>query len=212
MILISGMLMILTLIDLDAVPVELTSFTARTSNGDVVLYWVTATEVNNSGFEIERQTGGVKNSEWKKVGFIEGNGTTTKSCSYNYTDNNLEVGTYSYRLKQIDFNGNSEYSNVVDVEVINPFEFSLKQNYPNPFNPSTRISFSLPVDSRVTLNVYDILGQKVKSLVNGNMPVGNNDIDFDASVLNSGIYFYRIEAEGANGQKFSSVKKMILTK
>ena len=203
----------LTLIDLDAVPVELTSFTATAVNGDVTLNWTTATETNNKGFQVESKIEGDKSSEWKAIGFVEGHSTTSESQSYSYNDKNLSKGNYSYRLKQIDFNGAFEYSDIINVEVNTiPEELSLEQNYPNPFNPTTRINFNLPTDSRVTLNVYDILGQKVSSLINTDLTAGKHNVNLDASGLNSGIYFYRIEAEGADGVNYSSVRKMILAK
>lgn len=93
-----------------------------------------------------------------------------------------------------------------------PTDFILDQNYPNPFNPSTTINFSLAVDSKVSLKIFDVLGQEVATLINGQMPAGSREVSFDASSLNSGVYFYRIDASGIDGQKFSSVKKMILTK
>jgi hypothetical protein len=202
--------------DLDAVPVELSSFTAAASGSNAVLNWTTATETNNKGFDIERRTDSKSQnrsqSEWIKIGFVQGKGTTTKPSAYTFTDKNVKNGRYSYRLKQIDFNGAYEYSDEVVTEIYKPVEFSLKQNYPNPFNPSTVISFNLPVDSKVTLNVYNVLGQKISTLINDNMPAGEQNITFDASALTSGIYFYQLEANSGNEKKFSSVKKMILTK
>ncbi|MBE0539342.1 MAG: T9SS type A sorting domain-containing protein, partial [Ignavibacterium sp.] len=121
-------------------------------------------------------------------------------------------GNYTYRLKQVDFNGTFEYSNTIEVEVIGVKEFALGQNYPNPFNPSTTINFSLAVDSKVSLKIFDVLGQEVATLINGQMSAGSQKVSFNASTLNSGVYFYRIDADGVDGQKFSSVKKMILTK
>ena len=195
------------------VPVELVSFTAAASAGDVTLNWTTATETNNSGFEIQRKSVANSNqSEWIKVGFVKGQGTTTEKNTYVYKDQNLETGSYSYRLKQIDLDGSYHYSKIVETDVTRPAEFSLQQNYPNPFNPSTQIKFSLSTDSKVTLSVFNILGQKVKTLINGNLASGEHKITFDASDLNSGVYFYRIEAAGSNGEKFNEVKKMILTK
>ena len=202
----------LTLMDMDAVPVELTSFTASAGNGNVQLNWMTATETNNKGFEIQRSELIDKPSRWENAGFVNGNGTTSNPVEYHFTDTNVKSGKYLYRLKQIDFDGSFEYSNEVEIEVTAPAEFSLKQNYPNPFNPSTRIAFNLPVDARVTLNIYDVLGQKVTTLINGNLSAGEKDITFDASGLNSGIYFYRVEASSPDGQEFTSVRKMILTK
>jgi hypothetical protein len=189
-------------------PVELTSFAATTDNRNVTLNWSTATELNNSGFQVERSNG----SEFSVVGFVAGHGTVTNIQNYTYVDQNVSEGKYNYRLKQIDFDGTFEYSNAVEVEVLGVKDFTLGQNYPNPFNPSTTINFSLAVDSKVSLKVFDVLGQEVATLINGQMAAGSQKATFDASLLNSGVYFYRIDADGVDGQKFSSVKKMILTK
>ncbi|MBK7630137.1 MAG: T9SS type A sorting domain-containing protein [Ignavibacteriales bacterium] len=189
-------------------PVELTSFAATTDNKNVNLNWSTATELNNSGFQVERSSG----SEYQVVGFVAGHGTTTEVQNYSYSDKNVDAGTYTYRLKQVDFDGTFEYSNAIEVEVLGVKEFALGQNYPNPFNPSTKINFSLAVDSKVSLKIFDVLGQEVATLINGQLAAGSQEVSFNASSLNSGVYFYRIDASGIDGQKFSSVKKMILTK
>jgi len=190
------------------VPVELTSFTATASENEVVLNWSTATETNNQGFEIQRSIDG----EFITIAFVEGFGTTTETKDYTYTDRNVNVGSYSYRLKQVDFGGTFEYSDVVEVDVPAPAVFALDQNYPNPFNPSTMISFRLAVDSKVSMTVFNVLGQEVASLLNGNVVAGSHQISFDATSLNSGVYMYRIEASGIDGTNFVDVKKMILTK
>ncbi|HSW54437.1 MAG TPA: LamG-like jellyroll fold domain-containing protein [Ignavibacteriaceae bacterium] len=195
--------------NISVVPVELTSFIASVTGSDVKLLWETASELNNSGFSIERK---YSNTEFMEVGFVPGFGTTTEPKSYSFSDQNLRNGVYSYRLKQIDLDGTFTYSDEVEVEVIAPASFSLDQNYPNPFNPSTRISFSLAVDSKVSLKVFDILGQEVASLVNQNLTQGVHTYDFNASGINSGVYFYKIEATGVNGNEFTNVKKMILVK
>jgi hypothetical protein len=186
------------------VPVELTSFTAISNGNTITLNWSTATETNNSGFEIERAA---NNSNFVKIGFIPGAGTTTDIRTYSFVDNNLNAGSYSYRLKQIDFDGSFSFSDVVNVDVTTPAEFELSQNYPNPFNPSTTIKFTLPQSSNVTLKVFNALGQEVSTLVNGFMESGVHTVNFNASFLNSGIYFYKIDA-GLN----SEVRKMTLIK
>lgn len=191
------------------VPVELTSFTAANVGNDVKLAWSTGSEINNSGFEIERKS---TQSEWKKIGFVEGNGTTLEQQNYVYVDAGLANGQYNYRLKQVDFDGTFEYSPIVEVEINVPVQFVLQQNYPNPFNPSTKIAFGLAVDSKVTLKVFDVLGQEVLTLINQNLGAGQHEVNFDAAALNSGVYFYRVDASGIDGQNFTSVKKMILTK
>ena len=192
----------------DPIPVELKSFNASVSVNNVNLNWSTATELNNSGFQIERSNG----SEYQVIGFVAGHGTTTEVQNYTFADQNVEAGKFTYRLKQVDFNGTFEYSNTIEVEIIGVKEFTLGQNYPNPFNPSTTINFSLAVDSKVSLKIFDVLGQEVVTLVNGQLAAGSQKVSFNASSLNSGVYFYRIDADGIDGQKFSSVKKMILTK
>jgi hypothetical protein len=190
------------------VPVELTSFTASVISGQVNLNWQTASETNNYGFEVERKAVG---QEFSKVAFIAGYGTTTEAKSYSYVDNTISSGSYTYRLRQVDFDGTFEYSNEVEVDLA-PSTYSLAQNYPNPFNPNTKIDFSLASDSKVTLKIFDILGQEVAAIVNGNLGAGVHSFNFDASALNSGVYVYSIDAKGVDGTNFTSTKKMILAK
>lgn len=189
-------------------PVELVSFSAKTSNGSIILNWATATETNNKGFEIQRNIG----NGFVVIGFVNGNGTTTEKKNYSFTDKNIGSGSYSYRLKQLDFNGNYSYSNTIEVSTELPKEFSLAQNYPNPFNPSTNISFNLKADSKVKLTVYNLLGESITTLINENYSAGSHSINFNAVNLNSGIYFYKLEAAGVDGQNYVATKKMILTK
>ncbi len=186
------------------VPVELSSFTASAVNGEVTLNWTTATETNNRGFEIERKS---STSGYQKVGYVAGFGTTTEPKSYTYSDKDLGTGSYTYRLKQVDLDGSSKYSNEVDVQVSVPAEFALEQNYPNPFNPATIIKYSIPQDQQVKLNVYNLLGQNVITLVNGLQKAGQHEVNFNAANLASGVYFYKLEA----GTR-SSIKKMLLMK
>ena len=185
------------------IPVELTSFSALTNVNDVILNWQTATEINNQGFEIQRSSDG----EFEKIGFVPGHGTTTETQSYIFIDENVLPGEYSYRLKQMDYDGTTEYSNIVEVDVTQPIEYSLSQNYPNPFNPSTTISYSISKDGLVTLKVYDILGKEVVTLINEVQSAGTMNITFDASELSSGVYYYQL----VSGE-FTSTKKLILMK
>jgi hypothetical protein len=191
------------------VPVELTSFTANIVDRSVLLNWTTATEVNNQGFEIERSTDGLN---FNQIGYVPGFGTTTEPKSYSYTDQSVTSGTYYYRLKQIDFDGSFAYSSVAEVEVSLPTVFSLEQNYPNPFNPSTSIQFSLPTDAQVKINVYNLVGENISEIVSGNFAAGTHKVNFNASTLTSGIYFYRLEATGIDRNFFSDIRKMTLLK
>ncbi len=184
-------------------PVELTGFNAIFDDGKVVLNWQTATETNNKGFEVQKSNG----SEFQTIGFVQGNGTSTEQHSYSYTDNNVAQGNYSYRLRQVDFDGSFKFSNEIKVEVNVPLQFSLRQNYPNPFNPTTQIKYSVPQSSQVQIKVFDILGNVIKILINEEKPTGTYELTWNAANLPSGIYFYRIQAGS-----FIDTKKMILLK
>ncbi len=187
----------------DLVPVELTSFTYQVSDNNVNLNWVTATETNNQGFEIQRKTG----EDFVAIGFINGYGTTTENHTYSFSDQNLQPGVYTYRLKQIDFDGSFKYYDPVNAEISAPISFNLDQNYPNPFNPSTRISFTIPQSGFTSLKVYDILGNEVASLLENDLASGNYDINFNATELTSGIYYYTLRSGN-----FVETKKMMLLK
>jgi hypothetical protein len=190
------------------VPVELLSFHSSVVDDDVNLNWITATETNNSGFEIERrETKNERSEDWGSIGFVNGNGTTTEPQTYSFKDENLPAGKYQYRLKQIDFDGTFDYSNTIEVEINPPAKFSLEQNYPNPFNPSTIISWQSPVNSLQTLKIYDVLGNEVATLVNEYRTAGKYEAEFNASNLASGIYYYKI----VTGD-FVQTRKMILLK
>lgn len=194
--------------ELLVIPVELTSFTASVSGNKIDLKWRTETEVNNSGFDVERNSG----AGFAKVGFVPGIGTSSEPNLYSFTDADLKAGTYTYRLKQVDYDGSFEYSQEISVEVTTPSVFVLEQNYPNPFNPSTTIAFSLATDAKVSLKIFNTLGQEVTQIINSNMNQGYHEVNFDASAYNSGVYFYKIEAQGTDGQNFTQVRKMMLTK
>ncbi len=185
------------------VPVELISYTAELNESDVTLSWQTATETNNSGFKIQRKS----DDEFESIGFVEGKGTTTETQNYHFKDLNIPSGNYTYRLKQIDFDGTYEYSNMIEIEVSLPIEFSLEQNYPNPFNPSTNIKYSIPADGNVTLKVYDVLGNEVSTLVNEFQQAGTFDVTFTGSSLASGVYYYQLTTGD-----LTATKKLMLTK
>lgn len=189
------------------IPVELTSFSAKVLNRKVLLSWETATEVNNSGFEIQRKTFG----SWEKIGFVNGAGNSNSPKNYSFIDENLFGGSkFEYRLKQIDGDGSYKYSHTVEVD-IHPTEYQLYQNFPNPFNPSTTIEYALPFNSKVNLVIYNSIGEVVDELVNTNQVAGYHSIKFNADQLSSGIYFYALIAVSEDNQQFfNRIKKMIL--
>jgi hypothetical protein len=206
-------------------PVELTSFTGFVNNENIMLSWATATEVNNYGFEIERNTPlnplsrGEVEGVWEKIGFVYGNGNSNSPKSYSFVDDDVSAGSFLYRLKQIDNDGKFEFSKTVEVLVIKPDAFALEQNYPNPFNPATKIKYTIPTSPQsppskggeanqgwfTVLKVFDVLGNEVATLVNETQPPGNYEVEFNADKISSGIYFYRLQAGN-----IVETKKMIL--
>jgi hypothetical protein len=190
-----------------AMPVELSSFSATTIGSTVRLSWNTSTEVNNYGFEVERCALSPEHQAWEKIGFVNGNGNSNSTKSYSYEDNNVTAGKYSYRLKQIDNDGQFEYSKAIEVDMNGVNKYELSQNYPNPFNPSTKIRFNLSEAGNVKLTLYNVLGQEIKVLVNEVKEVGTHTMNFNASELNSGVYVYKIESGS-----FTQTKKMTLVK
>ncbi|MBX7045162.1 MAG: T9SS type A sorting domain-containing protein [Ignavibacteria bacterium] len=192
-------------------PVELSSFTASVNVRNVKMDWVTTSEENNRGFDVERKALGT--TSWSKIGFVEGKGNSTKSNNYSFSDLNLQSGKYNYRLKQVDYNGNYKYYNLLSlVEIGVPTKYDMSQNYPNPFNPTTKINYDLPFDSKVSIRLFDITGREVATILNQTVPAGYQTVQFNAASLASGTYFYNIIAEGGNGNKFISTKKMVLVK
>ncbi|MBK9405202.1 MAG: Cys-Gln thioester bond-forming surface protein [Ignavibacteria bacterium] len=192
--------------DWGALPVELTSFTASSSDRDVTLNWATSSELNNSHFNIERKSENA--AGWVNAGSVSGNGTSNATHTYSFKDKNLSSGKYNYRLKQTDFNGNFEYFNLSsEVEIGSPSKYDLSQNYPNPFNPSTKINYSVAKSGFVSIKVFDNLGRQVATLVNENKSEGFYSADFSGLNLTSGLYFYKMEANS-----FVKVMKMTLVK
>ena len=188
-----------------ALPVTLISFEARITINTVKLIWITENEINNSGFDIERKK---TEGSWEKISFVQGRGNTNGQSVYFYEDKKRQPGIYQYRLKQIDFNSNFEYYALNgDVIIKAPVKFDLSQNYPNPSNPKSKIDYQIPLAGKVTLKIYDMLGQEIVTLVNELKDAGYHTAEFDGSNLSSGVYFYKITAS-----EFTAVKKMILVK
>jgi len=202
--------LILKYVDTTYIPVELISLNGTLEVKNVILEWITASEINNKGFIIERKIAGDK--FWQELDFIAGKGTSTEESFYSYTDKLQESNTYQYRLKQIDYDGSFSYSEMINIEFEEPISFHLSQNYPNPFNPATIIEFSLPIKSNVTIEIFDTLGRLVKKIIDRDLSAGIYEFEFDLSELSSGIYIYKLKAFGADGQSFNQSKKMVYIK
>lgn len=195
------------------VPVELVSFSARVVDSEVVLEWVTASESNNFGFQVQRKAG---DGEWLRIGFVSGAGTTTETQRYTFRDAAAGPGVLFYRLKQLDTDGAFEYTQAVSVTFGVPEVFALAQNYPNPFNPTTEIRYQIPARDAIArdteLAVYNLLGQKVRTLVREQQGPGFYSVTWDATdeagiPLPSGVYAYQLRSGG-----FAAVKKMLLVR
>jgi aminopeptidase N len=186
-------------------PVELTTFSADVKAGLVTLKWKTATETNNSGFEIERakvseNIDAINSSRilFNTIGFVKGNGSSTTTKDYSFADHISSFGKYVYRLKQVDFNGSHTYSSNIQITAgAKPSSFTLNQNYPNPFNPSTTIRFEVPKNSRIKLTIYNILGEAVRILSDAIFEEGVYEKTFDAKDLASGVYIYELKTDDA---------------
>jgi hypothetical protein len=184
--------------------VELSNFSAIGSADHITLYWTTASERNNDHFEVMRD--GVA------VHTHAGSGNAAGGASYEWADGSVVLGhTYTYTLVAVDVNGQREVlgtlSSTPNARVVVVTEYALHQNYPNPFNPTTNITFDLVEGGNVTLKVFNLVGQEVALLVNGNLSSGRHTISFDATGLPSGLYLYQLDANG-----FSAEKKMLLMK
>jgi len=191
-----------------SLPVELQDFRAIQDGDDVRLYWETASEVNNYGFEIERIH---TNSEWEKIGFREGKGSCTTLNSYTFIDKKVSgFRNLRYRLKQIDYDGTFEYSQEISAmteEVALHSKFLIHNNYPNPFNPATTISYEIAAPGLTKITIYDMLGKEVDILLNTNQEPGRYELKFDGSNLSSGVYFCKFTS-GNN----TKMIKMLLVK
>ncbi len=197
-------------------PVELLYFKADVYGSIVLLRWGTATELNNYGFFVERATD-EGFTTFESLGFVEGHGTSYVQWHYSFEDTTItQSGTYYYRLNQMDLDGHTKYSFVLSVDVtitsvddnklIN-INYYLSQNYPNPFNPSTKIDFYINKSADVVLDIYDLLGNKIKTIVNQYLAKGNYTINVDMGEFTSGVYFYKLNVDGNN-----YIKKMVLQK
>ncbi|MCH7827132.1 MAG: T9SS type A sorting domain-containing protein [Bacteroidetes bacterium] len=203
-------------------PVELTSFNAIPKENSVVLFWNTATEINNYGFQVQRKND--KEKRWNDIGFVPGHGNSNTPQDYTFVDKNpVGATTFYYRLKQIDVDGKFEYSDILQVRLDVPNKVELMQNSPNPFNPSTSIKFFIPNDADITIKIYDLNGREVRTLMQEKTSAGFHIVFWNGrnsrgEFASSGVYFYRLSVIVGSGSaisgtaNFVQTKKMILIK
>lgn len=192
-------------------PNNLSGFTNE--SGFVELNW-TDNSINEIGFIIEGKPAH-PDSLYSIIDSVNANINT-------YEDSNPKFYTpFEYRVYAYTRDTTSNYSNTVIINTVDvnpgsselPTVFNLEQNYPNPFNPSSKITFSIPIESEVSLNIYNILGEHVGILINNTLSAGKYEANFEVGHLTSGIYFYELYAKSSDGTRvFRDVKKLIIQK
>ncbi len=197
--------------------VQATDFVATADVGSVTIKWKTQSEVGNAGFSILREDPGTSTfkliSSCTSDDSLRGLGTSSTGRSYDFIDSKVISGdTYTYKIQSVSANGTTKDLSTLSVTVDVPKTYALYQNYPNPFNPTTTIRFDLKEQSNMMLDIYNVLGQKVEERDYGLMSAGRFNEVVDMNRFSSGVYLYRIEAIGIDGQKFSSIKKLMLMK
>ncbi len=172
-----------------ALPVELSSFEAKVDGKDLVLDWSTASETNNAGFEVQHKV----REAFQTLDFVEGHRSTLEAQTYSYRIADLEPGTHSFRLKQIDFDGQFEYSQEVEATLEVVDQYFLTEAYPNPFNPSATIRFAVDETQPVVMTMYNIHGQAVRTIYQG-IPAADEMqvVEIDGSGLPSGLYMIQL--------------------
>lgn len=188
-------------------PVELISFDVSLNNNDQpTLTWSTATEKENYGFHIQRTNEGT--GEFSTIDFVEGVGYSTEKQTYRYTDESINTaGEYTYRIVQEDFDGTQTEIAKQTFTFEKPERTELMANYPNPFNPTTTIRYNLAEAGKVQAFVYNVIGQKVATLVDTRQDPGKYTVQFNANQLSSGVYFLYFQTQGV-----TKTQKMLLVK
>jgi hypothetical protein len=205
---------IATLAGNGSLPIALLSFKVTLMDDSRVrLIWETLSEVNNYGFEVQVSVNPTTGFQTIPNSFVPGHGTTNDRHRYSFADPAQVRGFCYYRLRQIDLDGSDHYSEAIQTKNATsvstnaiPVDFSLAQNFPNPFNPSTVIQYGLPHAATVRLDIFNVLGELVATLVDEPQKSGYHEVRFDAAGLASGIYFYRI----ISGEHIASRKLLLL--
>ena len=200
-----------------SLPIELSSFTAKSVNGTVELAWTTESEINNAGFNLYKSEDDI-NYEKVNVSLIGGAINSSTPNSYSFTDTEVKVNAkYYFKLEDVSTSGETNLHGSVSVITTEKeaaaTKFALGSAYPNPFNPSTTINFSLAEEAKVQINIYDMAGNLVNTLTNNDYATGNynvvwNAVDFNSNPVSAGIYIYQMTTNTG----FSQSEKMILVK
>ncbi|MCK4296153.1 MAG: T9SS type A sorting domain-containing protein, partial [Candidatus Marinimicrobia bacterium] len=204
-----------------SLPVELSLFTAKVEGENVLLSWITESEIENLGFLLERRIIWSVDADWNEIANfntypeLKGKGSISQKTEYRFVDKNVQPGmTYEYLLADVNYEGKVEYHNDKTLQVtVNPDKFSLNPACPNPFNPQTTITYGIPNKSRVNLTIYDLLGREIKTIVDQEQETGYyNSIwygkDKNGKPVPSGMYLFRIIAVSDN-KTFIRTKKLV---
>ena len=189
-----------------SLPVELAGFTVEAVHQAVIVRWVTASEVDNLEWVVERRTvpqdtAAARPGAFQEVHRQKGAGCTPYETRYEFIDRQVEPGTrYLYRLVDVSAYGVQTPHDPVEVFVPRPAQLALGRATPNPANPFTSWGYTLPEEQRVRLAVYNALGQEIRVLVDARMPAGTHRVNWDCSdavgrIQASGTYFYVLEAD-----------------
>jgi hypothetical protein len=190
-------------------PVELLTFDVQLINNKAEIKWSTASELNTAYFEISKTVKGIE----KIIAKVDAAGSSSVQRSYFYCDNEIDIGEETvYKLYSNETNGFREKIAQKSIETANVEKFELMPNYPNPFNSSTNFIFSIARASYVILKIFDPSGKTVATLVDENLEAGKYEILYDASILSSGMYFIRLNANEINGKQHFSTKRFLFLK
>lgn len=192
-----------TSIQCTPLPVTLLQLLASANNNRVTLRWTTLSETNNRGFEVYRSTDA---RNWTYAGFVNGAGNSTAAVHYSFEDPNLAPAKYYYRLKQVDHNGDSRFSNIAAATLYGKNSYQLGQNYPNPFSDLTAIEFVLPVAEKVRITLVDLQGRTIRILLDERRSAGSHTVGFNKTGLSSGIYIYRMQAGSFTAERKMTVQ------
>ena len=194
----------------DPLPVEMISFDGVRNKNSITIQWRTASEIGCLGFHVWRKAENADSFSRITVDsdLILGHGNSSAENKYSFIDYNVkEFISYTYKIEELTINGESNFYGLIVVDRTISF-FDLKQNYPNPFNPATTIEYQIDKTSHADLSIYNIIGQKVATLVSEKQPTGSYKTEWNATGFPGGIYFYRLETDKGNIQ----TRKLILLK